>query len=167
MSRRKLAPPCIDAVSGATERTCPRSIGVVAHGYADVEGRTTQDVKIFQSALSPKAAKNHYLSEFQHYLGSSPILVIDEREISCAAPVCHVVAVKHRRQAAVDPCVRRRPGRDSLAPALTPSWDTRRQTDATLLAVRVATWPRPGPVSAPVRLPPGLGPHGAPAGSGG
>ena len=59
------------------------------------------------------------------------------------------------------------PDGTALSHALMQSWDTRRQTDATPLAVRVATRPRHGPVPAPVRLPPEPGPHGAPAGSGG
>src|SRR5215468_6552966 len=54
--------------------------------------------------------RNCRLSEI---MGSGPILVIVAREISRAAPVRHVGEGEHRRQAAVDPCARRRSGRDS------------------------------------------------------
>jgi hypothetical protein len=49
----------MDAVSGATERPCPHRIRVVTHEYEDIYGRSTQNAKLFQSVISPKAAVNH------------------------------------------------------------------------------------------------------------
>jgi len=48
----------MDAVSGATERPCPHRIRVVTHEYEDIYGRSTQNAKLFQSVISPKAAVN-------------------------------------------------------------------------------------------------------------
>src|SRR5262249_15767315 len=56
--RRKRAPSAMDAVSGATERPCPHRIRVVTHEYEDIYGRSTQNAKLFQSVISPKAAVN-------------------------------------------------------------------------------------------------------------
>src|SRR6266446_3523245 len=64
----------MDAVSGATERPWPHRSRVVTHGYEDIYRRSTPDAKIFQNGISPKVAKNHYLSQFQNYL--SPIIEI-------------------------------------------------------------------------------------------
>ena len=59
------------------------------------------------------------------------------------------------------------PNGTALSYASTQLWDARSQAEATPLVVCVATRQRPVPVTAPVRLPPGPGPHVAPAGSGG
>ena len=48
----------MDAVSGATERPWPHRIRVVTHEYEDIYGRSTQNAKLFQRVISPKAAVN-------------------------------------------------------------------------------------------------------------
>jgi len=58
VSRRKRAPSAMEAVSGATERPCPHRIRVVSYRYEDIEGRSTQDAKLYQSGISLKVAKN-------------------------------------------------------------------------------------------------------------
>src|SRR5215475_4717881 len=47
----------------ATESRCSHSIRLVMRELGDIEGRTTQDTKIFQSVISPKGAKNPDNSE--------------------------------------------------------------------------------------------------------
>src|SRR5262249_45178797 len=65
--RRKRASSAMDAVSGATERPCPHRIRVVTHENEDIYGRSTQNAKLFQSAISPKAAVNPcYLSNHRN-----------------------------------------------------------------------------------------------------
>jgi hypothetical protein len=54
----------MDAVSGATERPCPHRIRVVTHEYEDIYGRSTQNAKLFQSVISPKAAVNLFFAGF-------------------------------------------------------------------------------------------------------
>src|SRR2546426_7690523 len=69
--RRKLAPSSIDAVSGATESTCPHSIRVVAHGYEYIRYHHTgcQDTPEWYITKSGKEPK---LFDKRQIRGRSP-----------------------------------------------------------------------------------------------
>src|SRR5262249_7249808 len=44
------------------QRPCPHRIRVITHENEDIYGRSTQNAKLFQSVISPKAAVNLNLS---------------------------------------------------------------------------------------------------------
>jgi hypothetical protein len=71
----------MDAVSGATERPCPHRSRVVTHEYEDIYGRSTQNAKLFQSVISPKAAVNpRYMTNHSEQYPHKQMYWIEDEE---------------------------------------------------------------------------------------